>query len=134
MLKKLKSKRGEGYIDICISVLVFVMLLVVFINVMSLITLHQDMAIICDNLIETATATGEFGTEFQQTHSDMSDKYGQYDLEYEAEEFLSDNKVQLGKRMTVTISIETYVKGLGAFKIPITVKVNKYGLSERYWK
>ena len=43
-------------------------------------------------------------------------------------------RVQLGTRMWVTISKDTYIKGLGIFKIPVTVSVTRSGLSERYWK
>ena len=55
MIKKiLRSKRGEGYIDTCVGMLVFVMMLVVIINIFSFVTLKTEMDEICDELIETA--------------------------------------------------------------------------------
>ena len=36
--------------------------------------------------------------------------------------------------MWVIVSKETYIKGLGVFKIPTTVSVRRSGLSEKYWK
>lgn len=36
--------------------------------------------------------------------------------------------------MEVTVSVETYVRGLGVFKIPITVTSHRSGISEKYWK
>jgi hypothetical protein len=59
-----------------------------------------------------------------------------YDLECDADEYFNVDyrRVQLGTRMSVTVSYDTYIKGLGIFKIPITVTVTKSGLSERYWK
>ncbi len=134
MLKVLKNKKGEGYIETCVGVVVFVMVLVIFINIMSLVMIRQDAEIIADTLLETATATGEFGNAFWNNNSDMAGQYGSYGVSYGAEQYMSGSKVQLGKTMTVSVSIRTYVKGLGVFKIPITVTVRKYGLSERYWK
>ena len=38
MLKKImKSKNGEGYVDMCVGVIVFVMILVIAINIFSFI-------------------------------------------------------------------------------------------------
>ena len=44
------------------------------------------------------------------------------------------DKVQLGDRMWVEIWVDTSVKGLGIFEIPVTVKVKRFGISEAYWK
>ena len=44
MLKKImKSKNGEGYVDMCVGVIVFVMILVIAINIFSFITLRIEM-------------------------------------------------------------------------------------------
>lgn len=44
MFKKLAtSKKGEGYIDICVGVIVFVMVLVIAINIFSFVTLRIEM-------------------------------------------------------------------------------------------
>ena len=95
MLKRLLScKKGEGYIEMCIGVIAFVMVLVIAINIFSFITLKVEIDQIAEYLIEVATYTGEFGD----------------------------------------VSKETYIKGLGVFKIPITISVRRSGLSERYWK
>ena len=66
----------------------------------------------------------------------MLDQYYYYDIDYGADRYFNSTyrRVQLGERMWVEISKQTYIKGLGAFKIPVTVKVKKSGLSEKYWK
>ena len=136
MLKKIiSSKRGEGYIDVCITTVIFVMLTVIALNIFSFITLKADMDQIADELIVMATHTGRFGEEFTSVDMDMIDNYYYYDMDYGAEEFFTNrDKVQLGKRMWVEISVDTEVKGLGIFKIPLTLKVKRSGISERYWK
>ena len=137
MIKKvLSSRKGEGYIDMCVGVVVFVMILVIAINIFSFITLKVEMDQIAEDLIESATYSGEFDTDFWNADMYNLDEYYYYDIDYGADEYFNSNyqRVQLGTRMWVTISKETHVKGLGIFKIPITVSVTRSGLSERYWK
>lgn len=137
MIKKLmRSKRGEGYIDTVVSVLVFVMILVVAINIFSFITLKQEMDQISEELIEEATYSGCFGTEFWEKDSELLNQYYYFDLNVSAEKYYSTQyrRVQLGDTMTVKVSVTTYVKGLGVFKIPVTVSVTRSGISEKYWK
>lgn len=43
-------------------------------------------------------------------------------------------RCQLGDSMWVEVSAGMDVKGAGAFKIPITVSVKRFGISERYSK
>ena len=136
MFKKIfSSKKGEGYVDICIATVIFVMLTVIALNIFSFITLKAEMDEITDNLIVMATHTGRFGDEFSDMDSVLLDDYFYYDLDYGADEyFTSDDKVQLGDKMWVEISVDTTVKGLGVFEIPVTLKVKRSGISEVYWK
>lgn len=137
MIKQLiKKKKAEGYIDICVGVIVFVMILVIAINIFSFITLKIEMDQIAEELIEAATYSGCFGNDFWGRDSDMLDEYYYYDIDYGADEYFNSTyqRVQLGEKMWVTISKHTYVKGLGVFKIPVTVSVARSGLSEKYWK
>ena len=130
MLEKiLRSNKGEGYVDMCVGVVVFVM-------IFSFITLRIEMDQIADELIEAATYAGCFDDDFWHADSDMLDQYYYYDIDYGADRYFNSTyrRVQLGERMWVEISKHTYVKGLGVFKIPVTVTVRKSGLSERYWK
>ena len=137
MIRKiLHSKKGEGYVDMCVGVVVFVMILVIAINIFSFITLRIEMDQIADELIEAATYTGCFDDDFWHADSDMLHQYYYYDIDYGADRYFNSTfrRVQLGERMWVEISKHTYIKGLGVFKIPVTVTVRKSGLSERYWK
>ena len=136
MIKKIfSSKKGEGYVDICIATVIFVMLTVIALNIFSFITLKAEMDEITDNLIVMATHTGRFGEEFTDVDLDMIDNYFYYDMDYGADEFYTNrDKVQLGDKMWVEISVDTTVKGLGVFEIPVTLKVKRSGVSEMYWK
>ena len=135
-MKCLKNKRGEGYIDICVMIISFISCFVIALNIFSFITLKVEMDTIAEELIESATYEGEFGDEFENRTETMKDVYYEFETEYGADEWFNTTleRVQLGDEMWVTISKETYVKGLGAFKIPVTVKVTRSGISEKYWK
>lgn len=137
MLKGLlKNRKAEGYIDICVGVIVFVMVLVIAINIFSFVTLRIEMDQIADELIEAATYSGCFGTDFWNRDDDMIDEYFFYDIDYGADRYYNTpyKRVQLGNKMWVEVSVDTYVKGLGVFRIPVTLTVRKSGLSEKYWK
>ena len=136
MLNKLKHKHGEGYIDICVGVVVFVMVLVIAINIFEFIAIRVEMDQIADELIEAATYSGCFDDDFFNADTAMLDQYYYYDIAWGADKYFNSayERVQLGDRMWVTVSVDTYVKGLGVFKIPITLSVTKSGLSEKYWK
>ncbi len=137
MIKKLMcSRRGEGYIDTAVSVVVFVMILVVAINIFSFITLKQEMDQIAEELIETATYSGSFEGDFWSRDSELLNQYYYYGIYTSAEKYYNSTyrRVQLGDTMTVTIDVQTYLKGLGIFKIPVTVSVTRSGISEKYWK
>ena len=89
-----------------------------------------------EELIEAATYSGSFDTRFDQCCADMQDDYFDFDVDYDADSYFNSTyeRVQLGERMWVTVSVRTYVRGLGVFKIPVTVSVTRSGLSEKYWK
>ena len=136
MVKKiLHSKKGDGYVDICIGVIAFVMVLVIALNIFEFVTLRVEMDQIADELIEAATFSGEFNDDFFNTDSAMLDDYYYYDIDWGADKYFNTayDRVQLGDRMWVEISVDTHIKGLG-IKIPITLRVKKSGLSEKYWK
>lgn len=136
MQRLLKNRKGEGYIDICVGVIVFVMVLVIAINIFSFVTLRIEMDQIADELIEAATYSGCFSTDFWDRDGDMLDEYFYYDIDYGADRYFNSTykRVQLGNKMWVEVSVNTYIKGLGVFKIPVTLRVHKSGLSEKYWK
>ena len=134
--RMLKNKGGEGYVDMCVGVIVFVMILVIAINIFSFITLRIEMDQIADELIETATYSGCFDSAFWSRDGDMLDEYYYYDIDYGADEYYNTtyHRVQLGHVMWVEVSVQTDIKGLGVFKIPVTLTVKRSGLSQRYWK
>ena len=136
MKRLLKNKNGEGYVDMCVFVVVFVMIIILAMNIFSFITLKVELDQVAEELIETATYSGRFDDEFYDRDMNMLDQYFYYDIDYGADKYYNATyqKVQLGDPMWVTVSVETYLKGFGEIKIPVTVSVTRSGISQHYWK
>ncbi|MBQ7603934.1 MAG: DUF4320 family protein [Clostridia bacterium] len=137
MIRKLvKNRNGEGYVDMCVGVIVFVMILVIAINIFSFITLRIEMDQIADEILEASTYSGCFGDDSQDAYERMLDEYYDFDLNFGADEYFNSayRRVQLGHVMWVEVSVTTNIKGLGVFEIPVTLTVHRSGLSQKYWK
>lgn len=136
MRRFFRSQKGEGYIDVVIGILALMSVLVVTLNIFEFMTLKEDLDEISGQLIETATFNGCFDAAFDERAEDLQNRFFQFDVETDAQEYFNTSykRVQLGDKMEVAVSVETYVRGLGVFKIPITVTSHRSGISEKYWK
>lgn len=136
MKKIITSKKGEGYIDVVIGIFAMMMVLVVVLNIFQFTTLKQDLDEISGQLIETATFNGCFNGEFDERVESLQSQFFNFDVDTDAESYFNATyeRVQIGDQMDVYVSVQTYVRGLGVFKIPITVASHRSGISEKYWK
>lgn len=136
MLKRIKSKKADGYVEVCISALILITLAVIILNLFELIMLRISLGQTADDLITVACYSGGFTDEFWAADAVYCDEYLYYDIDYGADGFFnaSDETVQLGDSMWVEVSAGIDVKGAGIFKIPVTVSVKRFGISERYSK
>ncbi len=138
-MKKLKicnSKRGEGYIDIVVSTFVLMMIIILALNVFSFLAIKQDMDYFAKEMIFTATAFGRTTVETNSRYLELEAETGisptvSWQANYHA---VTARTVQYGDTITVTISYQTTLKGIGAIPIPITLTAKHSGLSQRYWK
>ncbi|MGN0451618.1 MAG: DUF4320 family protein [Acutalibacteraceae bacterium] len=136
MNKIFNSKKGEAYIELCVHIIIFVGMLIVAINVLSFANLYVEMGRVADELVQTASFNGGFTDEFWETDEKLKDKYFSYDVSIETERYFNETykRVQLGDFMSLTVTKQGYLKGIGGFKIPVTVSVSRSCLSEKYWK
>ena len=136
MKKNLLSRKAEGYIDICVGIIVLLSVLVLTLNIYSFLTLKQDMDEITEQLIEAATTNGCFGAEFNDRAAALKEQFFDFDVAVSADSWYnaSYKRVQLGKTMKVTIFVHTKLIGVGVVEIPITATSTRSGLSQHYWK
>lgn len=136
MIKKLiKSKRGDGYIDVVVAVLVTSMLLIFALNIFNLFTMKQEMDHFATELLDVACAEGTpYSSAVYDRMGEIDDELGYYiGFSWDAD-YYKYNHVQLGDTIKITANYTTYVKGFGIFKIPVTLTVVHSGVSQRYWK
>jgi len=136
MINAFKNKRGEGYIDIVVSVLVSMMVLVISLNVFSFLTVKQDIDYFAKEMLDTATSNGSVQIDTTKRYDELCLDTGlSPDISWDADYYnLSDGTVQLSDTITVTVTYKTYLKGFGAIKIPITLTARQSGISRKYWK
>ncbi len=136
MKKILTNKQGDGYIELAVAVLVIVFVLVLIISVWSAITLKQDMRYMCQELIDTAVAAGQIGTETDARFEELCDEAGfTPTITWSATYYdAGTKKVQLGDTITCTLTHEIALQGFGTFTLPFSVTVTRSGLSRVYWK
>lgn len=132
----IKSKRGDGYIDVVISVLVAMMMIVLALNVFSFLTLKQDMDYFAKEMINCASAngttTGRVNTRYNElvTETGIAPTVTWNTNYYNA----SQRTVQLGDTIQVTLTLRANVRGLGVINIPVTLTAKHSGISQKYWK
>ena len=136
MKKILKSKRGEGYIDVVVTVLVTMMLLIMALNIFSFFTMKQEMDYFAKEMVELAAAEGKTTGNINYRYYELCDETGIYPAySWQASYYKNIfGKVQLGDTIKIALTHRTYVKGFGIFKIPVTLTVTHSGVSEHYWK
>lgn len=136
ILKPLKNKRGEGYIDVVVTVLIFTMLLVLAINVFSFLTLKQDMDYFAKEMIHTATVYGKTSDEVLERKEELSEETGlDPTISWDTTYFNQSTKtVQYGDTITIVLNYDTYLQGFGAVSVPMTLTCKYSGLSMKYWK
>ena len=136
MKKTIFNRRGQGYIDVVISALVIVFLLILAMSVWSIVTLKQDVRYFCNELLETATSTGQIGDEVEARYYALCEESGlNPKVDFSATYFdASSKKVQYGKIIKCTVTCRMTLPGFGDFKFPINVTETQSGLSRHYWK
>ena len=137
MLKVLKNKRGENYIDTVVGVVAAMMVIVVALNIFSFLTLKQDLDYYAKEMVEVCCSYGKTCDEVQDRDEELSAELGlDPDLSFNGTEYFNATKrtVQYGEVIVVELTYRTYVRGLGVFRIPVTLTAKHSGLSRRYWK
>ena len=130
MRKLLRSKRGEGYIDVCIIVLVVIMILALFNAAAPVMTVKMQLDNFADELVREAEISGRIGAETTARARVLSEKTG---LSPKIE-WSRNGKIPLNQEFTVTLTVTLDI-GFGGFgSFPVTLTSMASGKSEVYWK
>lgn len=131
MLKQLKNKRGEGYIDVAVLVLCAMLVIALAVKVFPVYIAKNQMDTFATELCREAEISGRVGNETTQRAQVLKEKTG---LD-PAITWSKTGKIQLDQEFTVTVSVQKNIGLFGGFgSFPITLRAQATGKSEVYWK
>ena len=126
MLKRiLRSRRGEGYIDVCVLVLCAMLVIALAVQVLPAFIAKQQLDTFATEI------AGRIGPETDRREQALREQTG---LDPEIE-WSDTGRIQLNEEVTVTLTHEIDLglfAGFGSF--PITLRADATGKSEVYWK
>ena len=130
MKKLLRSRKGEGYIDVCVIVLIVIVILALFTAVAPVLSAKIQLDNYADELAREAEISGRIGAETTARAQTLNEKTGLSPTI----QWSRTGKIQLNQEFTVTCTVVQDI-GFGEFgSFPITLTAKASGKSEVYWK
>lgn len=131
MKKILKSKRGEGYIDVCVLVLCAMLVIALAVQVLPMFIAKNQLDTYATELCREAETSGRVGSETSRRAAVLTEQTG---LSPRISWSKTGN-IQLNEEITVTLTLEKYIGLFGGFSsFPITLRSEASGKSEVYQK
>jgi len=135
MLKAIRSKKAEGYIDVAVSLIAIMMVIVLALQVFSFLTLKMDMDYFAREMVKVATVSGTTKADaITARQQELAEEVGFSPSVTWKATYYKGKKVQYGNVIQVTISYQASLIGFGVIKVPLTLKATYSGLSQQYWK
>ncbi|MDD2282721.1 DUF4320 family protein [Oscillibacter ruminantium] len=131
MLKILKNKRGEGYIDVAVLVLCAMLVIALAVKVFPVYIQKQQIDTFAVELMREAEIAGQVGSETSRREQFLREKTGLTPTVT----WSKTGRIQLNEEVTVTVTYQTNIGLFGGFgSFPITLRSDAAGKSEVYWK
>lgn len=131
MIRALKNRRGEGYIDVAVLVLCAMLVIALAVQVFPAYIAKQQVDTFASELIREAEIAGQVGSETTTQEQLLRERTG---LVPEVT-WSKTGMIQLNEEVTVTVTYEMNIglfAGFGSF--PVTLQAQATGKSEVYWK
>lgn len=131
MLKILKSKQGEGYIDVAILVLCAMLVIALAVRVFPAYIIKQQVDTFATELVREAEIAGRVGSETTNRELLLREKTGITPTV----KWSKIGRIQLNEEIIVTVTFETNIGLFGGFgSFPVTLRADAARKSEVYWK
>ena len=131
MLKILRSKQGEGYIDVAVLVICAMLVIALAVRVFPAYIIKQQVDTFATELMREAEIAGRVGTETTNRELLLREKTGITPTVT----WSKSGRIQLNEEITVTVTFETNIGLFGGFgSFPVTLRADAAGKSEVYWK
>lgn len=130
MLKRLKNKKGSGYIDVVVIVLSAILVIALATSVFPVYIAKSQLDSFTQELCREAEICGRIGSETTSREITLSQRLGIAPNV----EWSKNGKIQLNEEFTVTATMECDI-GFGSFaSFPVTLTSKAIGKSEVYYK
>lgn len=131
MLKIIRSRRGEGYIDVAVLVLAAAMVLALAMSVLPVFMQKQRLDTFAAELVREAEISGRIGEETAARSEALAEQLGiNPDIAWSC-----GGNIQLGSEVVVTLTVQTDIGLFGSFgSYPVTLTAKAAGKSEVYWR
>lgn len=131
MLKLLKNKRGEGYIDVAVLVLCVMLVIAMAVSVLPVFVTKNKLDTYATELCREAEIVGRVGSETTLRAQVLTKKTGLNP----SISWSKTGKIQINEEFTVTLATQVDLGLFGGFgSFPITLRAEASGKSEVYWK
>ena len=131
MKKILKSKRGEGYIDVCILALCAMLVIALAVRVLPVFIAKNQLDTYATELCREAEISGRVGSETSRRAAVLTEQTG---LSPRISWSKTGN-IQLNEEITVTLTLDMNIGLFGGFgSFPISLRSEASGKSEVYHK
>lgn len=131
MLRLLKNRSGEGYIDVVVLVLCAMLVIALAVRVLPVYVAKNQLDSFATELCREAEITGRIGSETNLRAQVLREKTGLDPLI----SWSRTGNIQLNQEFTLTLTMQTEIGLFGGFgSFPVTLTAKASGKSEVYWK
>ena len=130
MLKCLKNRRAEGYVDVIVMVFVVVLFLSLTVNVVPVFIARSQLNTFAAELIRKAEIAGRVGTETTTRTNQLRSNLG---IDPHIAWSRTGN-IQINSEVTVTLTLHHDIGFFNFGSFPITLTARATGRSEVFWR
>lgn len=127
----LRSKRGEGYVDVVVLVLAAMLCVALAIKVFPVFVVKHQLDTFAAELVREAEISGRVGSETTERSSELQTQTGLNPIIT----WSRTGQIQINEEVTVTLKTTVNIGLFGDFgSFPIELSARAQGKSEVYWK
>jgi len=131
VLRLLKNRSGEGYIDVVVLVLCAMLVIALAVRVLPVYVAKNQLDSFATELCREAEISGRIGSETNLRAQVLREKTGLDPLI----SWSRTGNIQLNQEFTLTLTMQTEIGLFGGFgSFPVTLTAKASGKSEVYWK
>ena len=130
MIKCLRSKRGEGYVDVVVVVLVIMLFVALAVHVIPAFIMKNQLDTFAVELVREFEIAGRVGSETTERANVLRENLG---IDPEIAWSRTGN-VQIDEEVTLTLTLQWDIGFFNFGSFPITLTSRATGRSEVFWK